>query len=47
MNGPLITLDQIGFDYPAHPVLSDVNFTLHAGERVALLGENGAGKSTL
>jgi cobalt/nickel transport system ATP-binding protein len=47
MKAPLITLEKIGFDYPTHPVLSNVNFTLHAGERVALLGENGAGKSTL
>jgi cobalt/nickel transport system ATP-binding protein len=47
MNAPLITLEKIGFDYPTHPVLSHVNFTLNSGERVALLGENGAGKSTL
>lgn len=47
MNDALITLREIGFGYPSHPVLSGVNFTLHAGERVALLGENGAGKTTL
>ncbi len=31
----------------AQKVLSDVNFTLEAGEVHALLGENGAGKSTM
>jgi ATP-binding cassette subfamily B protein len=29
------------------PVLSDLNFTFDAGERIALVGENGAGKTTL
>jgi ABC-2 type transport system ATP-binding protein len=29
------------------PVLSDVSFTLHRGERMVLLGLNGAGKTTL
>jgi len=47
MNEALITLQDIGFGYPNHPVLSGVNFHLHPGERVALLGENGAGKTTL
>jgi cobalt/nickel transport system ATP-binding protein len=47
MSEPLIDLQDIAFGYPAHPVLSAVNFHLHPGERVALLGENGAGKTTL
>ncbi len=47
MNEALIRLQDIAFGYPGHPVLSGVNFQLHPGERVALLGENGAGKTTL
>ncbi|MBC7952467.1 MAG: ABC transporter ATP-binding protein [Rhodospirillaceae bacterium] len=44
----MITLDNIRFAYdPAHPVLDGLNFTVKAGERVALLGGNGAGKTTL
>jgi ATP-binding cassette subfamily B protein len=35
-----------GYD-PAHPVLSDVSFTVKKGERVALVGHTGAGKSTV
>ena len=35
-----------GYD-PAHPVVSDVNLTIGAGETVAFVGPTGAGKSTL
>ena len=47
MSAPYFTLTGVGFEYEADmPVLSDVSFTLEAGERVAIEGGNGAGKTT-
>jgi len=44
----LIDLQDIHFAYPAHEgTLKGVNFSLNAGERIAITGPNGAGKSTL
>src|SRR5215471_13967858 len=39
----------VSFRYPGSPrlVLSQLNFHLHPGERVALIGENGQGKTTI
>jgi ATP-binding cassette, subfamily B, bacterial len=39
----------VSFCYPGSSTktLSDINFTLRPGERMALVGENGAGKTTL
>lgn len=39
----------VSFSYPGNPrlVLDRINFTLHTGERLALIGENGQGKTTI
>ncbi len=48
MSDPLIRLDGVSFAHEdGRPVLDSVDFTLAAGERVALTGPNGAGKTTL
>lgn len=47
MSEPLLQLSGISFAFGERPVLSGLDFSLMAGERVALLGGNGVGKSTL
>lgn len=44
---PLLSLDHLCFKVGNRTLLSDVEFELHPGERVAILGANGAGKTTL
>ena len=43
----MLEVRSLRFDYPNHPALVDVSFTLGAGSVTALVGPNGAGKSTL
>jgi len=43
----VVSVENLTKKYEEIPVFSDLNFTLHRGERVALVGVNGAGKSTL
>lgn len=47
--GSLASLEKVTFQYPktAKPVLQDIDFVLHMGDRVGIVGLNGCGKSTL
>lgn len=44
-----IEFDHVTFSHPGHkePVLKDVSFTVHPGQRIAIMGPSGTGKSTV
>src|SRR5512144_155973 len=46
-NQPILDVSQVTVRYNGRVALEDINFHLHAGERIAVVGPNGAGKSTL
>ena len=43
-----IQFDRVGFSYlPGKPAIQEMDFTIAAGEKIALVGHTGSGKSTL
>ncbi len=48
VNGGTVEFDRVSFGYdPRRPILSDVSFSVPAGNTVAIVGPTGAGKSTI
>lgn len=47
MNSPYLEILGVKKSFGMKPILRDINLSINAGERMALLGANGAGKTTL
>ncbi len=43
----ILRVENVSFSYTDKVVVNDVSFTIHSGERIAIVGKNGAGKSTM
>ena len=43
----MISIDNLGVEFSARPLFSDVSFVIGDKDRIALVGKNGAGKSTM
>lgn len=46
-SAPLLRASDISLTFGGTPLLTDVSFSVRAGDRIALVGRNGSGKSTL
>lgn len=42
-----LTCQNLSLKYDGKPILEDLNFKVHAGDYLCIVGENGSGKSTL
>ncbi|HEY3313512.1 MAG TPA: ABC-F family ATP-binding cassette domain-containing protein [Anaerolineales bacterium] len=44
----VLNAEALAVGYPGHaPILQDLNFSIHSGQRIAVTGPNGSGKTTL
>ncbi len=43
----MVAVNNLGVEFSAKPLFTDISFVINKGDRVALVGKNGAGKSTL
>ncbi len=43
----ILNFENVTFGYDEEPILSDLNFTVYQGEKIALVGPSGAGKTTI
>jgi ATP-binding cassette subfamily F protein uup len=44
---PVLRVENVTLTFGGKPLLDDISFSIHAGDRIALVGRNGSGKSTL
>lgn len=44
---PILSAQSVLKSYGAQPILDGISLTIHAGDRIGLIGRNGCGKSTL
>ncbi|MCB1113598.1 MAG: ABC transporter ATP-binding protein [Chlamydiia bacterium] len=47
MTTAAVSCKELSFAYPDNPILLNVNFDIHDGECIGVIGPNGGGKSTL
>lgn len=43
----MVSINNLGVEFSAKPLFTDINFVINKSDKIALVGKNGAGKSTL
>ncbi len=47
MSEPILQINHLSKSFGAHAVLKDIDFTVHPGDVISIIGASGSGKSTL